>query len=73
MFIPSRYLQDDTAVAHDLISSNVFATLVTELQNKWKMSQNREADDRAGAVAALEELGGESNLAVAATMRTLYE
>ena len=42
---------------------------IAELQSKWKFNQNRSADDRAGVVAALEELGGESMLAVAATMR----
>ncbi len=44
---------------------------ITELQDKWKFNQNRGAADRAGVVAALEELRGESNLAVAATMRSL--
>jgi transcriptional regulator len=44
---------------------------ITELQGKWKFNQNRSADDRAGVVAALEELRGESKLAVAATMRML--
>jgi transcriptional regulator len=44
---------------------------ITELQSKWKFNQNRGADDRTGVVAALEELGGDSNLAVAATMRML--
>ena len=46
---------------------------ISELQGKWKFDQNRGADDRAGVVAALETLGGESELAVAATMRTLNE
>jgi transcriptional regulator len=44
---------------------------IAELQSKWKFNQNRGADDRAGVVAALEELGGESRHAVAATMRSL--
>jgi transcriptional regulator len=44
---------------------------ITELQDKWKFNQNRGSGDRAGVVAALEELGGESKLAVAATMRSL--
>lgn len=44
---------------------------ITELQSKWKFNQNRGAADRAGVVAALEELGGESKHAVAATMRSL--
>ena len=46
---------------------------ITELQGKWKLNQNRGADDRAGVVSALEELRGESNLAVAGTMRKLGE
>jgi len=44
---------------------------IAELQSKWKFNQNRGEDDRAGVVAALEDLGGESNAAVAATMRSL--
>lgn len=44
---------------------------ITELQDKWKFNQNRGAGDRAGVVTALEELGGESRLAVAATMTSL--
>jgi transcriptional regulator len=48
-----------------------FELPITELQSKWKFDQNKGAADRTGAVAALEELGGESNLAVAATMRSL--
>ena len=44
---------------------------ITELQDKWKFNQNRGAGDRAGVVSALEELGGESRLAVAATMASL--
>ena len=48
-----------------------FELPITELQGKWKFDQNKGADDRAGVVAALEELGGESKRAVAATMRAL--
>jgi transcriptional regulator len=48
-----------------------FDLLITELQGKWKLNQNRGADDRTGVVSALEKLGGESNLAVAGTMRKL--
>lgn len=44
---------------------------IAELQSKWKFNQNRGAEDRAGVVAALEDLGGDSNSAVAATMRSL--
>jgi len=48
-----------------------FELPIAELQGKWKFDQKKSADDRAGAVAALEELGGESRRAVAATMRAL--
>jgi transcriptional regulator len=42
---------------------------VTELQAKWKLNQNRGADDRNGVINALDALGGESKHAVAAMMR----
>jgi transcriptional regulator len=48
-----------------------FELVIDELQSKWKFNQNRGADDRAGVTHALTELGGEANLAVAATMRKL--
>ena len=48
-----------------------FDVPIAELQAKWKFNQNRGADDRNGVVAALDELGGESKLAVAETMRAL--
>jgi len=48
-----------------------FELPITELQGKWKLSQNRGADDRTGVVEALETLGGETKLAVAASMRKL--
>lgn len=48
-----------------------FELPIDELQGKWKLNQNRGADDRAGVIAALEALGGEANLAVAESMRSL--
>lgn len=42
---------------------------VTELQAKWKLNQNRGADDRNGVINALDALGGDSKRAVAAMMR----
>lgn len=42
---------------------------ITEIQSKWKFNQNRGADDRSGVVTALDALGGDSKLAVAAIMR----
>ncbi len=44
---------------------------IAELLSKWKFDQHKGVDDRKGAVAALEELGGESRRAVAVTMRAL--
>jgi transcriptional regulator len=34
MYVPRHFSQDDTAVAHDLIRGNVFATLVTEVSGR---------------------------------------
>ena len=48
-----------------------FELPITELQGKWKLNQNRGADDRAGVIEALEQLGGEANLGVASRMRKL--
>lgn len=48
-----------------------FELPIAELQGKWKLSQNRGANDRAGVISALEALGGEANLAVAESMRSL--
>lgn len=48
-----------------------FELPISELQGKWKLNQNRGAADRAGVVEALENLGGEVNLAVASRMREL--
>lgn len=47
-----------------------FAIQVTRLEGKLKMSQNRDARDRANVIAALERQGGES-AATAAIMREL--
>lgn len=47
-----------------------FAIQVTRLEGKLKMSQNRDARDRANVIAALEAQGGES-AATAAIMREL--
>jgi transcriptional regulator len=44
---------------------------ITELQSKWKFNQNRASEDRAGVIAALDELGDDTNAAVAETMREL--
>ena len=43
---------------------------IARLEGKWKMSQNRPAEDRAGVVDGLEREGGEPGNAVAAIMKT---
>lgn len=48
-----------------------FEMPIERLEGKWKLGQNRTAADRAGAAAALEALGDESNRAVAALMRAV--
>ena len=48
-----------------------FELPIAELQGKWKLNQNRGAADRTGVIEALEKLGGDVNLAVAARMRAL--
>lgn len=48
-----------------------FDMIIDRVDAKWKMSQNRTREDRAGVVAALTALGGERNHAVAATMNSL--
>ena len=48
-----------------------FELPITELQGKWKLNQNRGAADRTAVIEALEKLGGDVNLAVAARMRAL--
>jgi len=42
-----------------------FALPIARLEGKWKMSQNRTAEDRAGVVAGLAGTGGEAESAVA--------
>lgn len=42
---------------------------IGSLTGKWKLSQNKKPEDVEGAAGALQALGGESNLAVAAMMR----
>lgn len=43
---------------------------IASIDGKWKVSQNRSADDRAGVAAGLEADGGEDNEGVAALVRT---
>jgi len=43
-----------------------FELAITRLEGKWKMSQNRVAQDRAGVVEGLVREGGETSAAVAA-------
>ena len=46
---------------------------VSEVQGKFKLSQNRPATDRAAVIAQLEASGSEGNLALAALMKEKYE
>ncbi|MCR9256596.1 MAG: FMN-binding negative transcriptional regulator [Alphaproteobacteria bacterium] len=48
-----------------------FEIMITDLQGKWKLSQNKTPADRAGAAAALEQRGRPGDLAVAAMMRAV--
>jgi len=66
VYVPRHYSQDDTAVAHDLIRNNVFATLVTEVFGRLDATHVPVVLD-----ADRGELGGESRRAVAETMRAL--
>lgn len=45
-----------------------FRLAIGRLEGKWKMSQNRSADDRQGVIDGLKEAGGTSELAVAQVM-----
>ena len=80
MYVPRHFSQGDTALAHEMPLELVekmckavvgFDLPIAELQAKRKINLNLGSADRDGVVDALENLGGESNLAVAATMRSL--
>jgi transcriptional regulator len=45
-----------------------FEMTIERLEGKWKLGQNRPAEDRAGSIAGLKEEGGPAELAVAALM-----
>jgi transcriptional regulator len=47
-----------------------FELPIQRIEGKWKMSQNRPAEDRAGVVKGLEHEGAEREAAVAETIRT---
>jgi transcriptional regulator len=46
-----------------------FQLRIERIEGKWKMSQDRRAEDRAGVIDGLEHEGGEAELAVAAVMK----
>ncbi len=50
-----------------------FELPIARLEGKWKMSQNRPAEDRAGAIDGLVREGGEAEAAVAEIMRGVGE
>ena len=63
MELPSEY-QDK------MLSAIVgFDIEITQLEGKFKLSQNRPASDRPRVIEALERLGGDDALGVAALMR----
>ena len=42
---------------------------IADIRGKWKVSQNRKAEDRAGVIAGLEAEGDEGALAMARIVR----
>ncbi|MEO8557719.1 MAG: FMN-binding negative transcriptional regulator [Rhodospirillales bacterium] len=46
-----------------------FELPIERIEGKWKLGQNKSAADRMGTAVALERLGGEDNLAIAAATR----
>lgn len=50
-----------------------FEIPIERLEGKWKLGQNKTAADRVGTAVALERLGGEDNLAIAALTRATLE
>lgn len=46
---------------------------ITKIDGKWKMSQNRNADDRAGAAAGLRAIGSPDSMAVAELIESLSD
>jgi transcriptional regulator len=60
--------QPDAYVAGMLRGIVVFALPIARLDGKFKLSQNRPADDRAGVVAGLRETGRPDDAALAALM-----
>jgi transcriptional regulator len=45
-----------------------FEIPISRLEGKWKVSQNRPAEDRAGVISGLRDLGDESSVAMADLM-----
>lgn len=67
---PWRMELPETYESSMIAAIQPFAIEVSRLEGKFKMSQNRDAGDRANVIAALEAQGGEA-AAVAAVMREL--
>jgi transcriptional regulator len=61
--MPERYL---AGMLRGIVG---FELAITRLEGKFKMSQNRSAEDRAGVIAALEGSGRAGDAEVAAIMR----
>ncbi len=59
MYIPPAFAEDDPTRLHDFIEATQRAIVgieieVTRLEGKFKLSQNRSAEDRTGVVLGLE-------------------
>jgi transcriptional regulator len=63
---PERYARMRRAIVG-------FEMSITRIEGKWKMSQNRHRDDRAGVIAALADLDHAGARATAALMRSMPE
>jgi transcriptional regulator len=68
-FSGSEWKFDRAEVGHMLEAIVGFRIPIRTLQGKWKLNQNHPPERRQKVIAALEALGGEDNLAIAALMR----
>jgi transcriptional regulator len=68
---PGAWTMDDAAKTVDAMLPGIvaFEMPVERLEGKWKLSQNRTAEDRAGVMAALERSSDANAHATAALMR----
>jgi transcriptional regulator len=64
MYVPPAFREDDLAALHGTMRD--LRLPVTRLEGKRKMSQNRNAEDRAGVAAGLAASGQAADRAAAA-------